>query len=183
MKRFYTLASWALVAFMAVALTGCEHDDWYYYEPWHGDYYRDAYVPNDNNSDYFISLASVLRGQWEGTITTDYIDDQGNRQTGSYGADFQFDQYQSNTINGRGREIDYTQNEQVYNERFSWYIDSKTEDIRLKYDDGREMLVTSYHLDDNSFYGTMESTDGLEVDEFNLSRYTFSNKGLVFDVE
>ena len=45
------------------------------------------------------------------------------------------------------------------------------------------MRVNSFHLDDSSFYGTMVSTDGLEVDEFNLTRYTFSNKGLVFDVE
>ena len=188
MKRFYYLISWAMMAFMAVTLTSCEDDDWYYepYYDWHGDYYRDAYVPNDDNSDYLISMASVLRGQWEGTIKTEYVDDYGQTQRGTFGADFQFDQYKTNTINGRGREINYNlsrDSEEIYRMPFSWYIDSKTEDIYMKYDDGREMLVTSFHLDDNSFYGTMESTDGLEVDEFNLTRYTFSNQGLVFDVE
>lgn len=186
MKKLANLLSWAMMAVMAVALTSCEDDYWYYDDPpapWHGDYYKDAYVPDDDNSDYLISMASVLRGQWDGTIKTEYVDDYGQTQRGTYGADFQFDQYKANTINGRGREIDYADTEEVYNMRFSWYIDEKTEDIYLKFDDGREMLVTSFHLDDNSFYGTMESVDGLEVDEFNLTRYTFSNKGLVFDVE
>ena len=185
----HTLIIWASLAMMALALGGCERDHWYYDEPyhgWHGDYYRDAYVPSDDNSDYLISMASALRGQWEGTISTEYIDDYGHTQKGTFLADFQFDQYKANTINGRGREIDYSWpkgEEEIYRMPYSWYIDSKTEDICMKFDDGREMLVTSFHLDDNSFYGTMESKDGLEVDEFNLSRYTYSNKGLVFDVE
>lgn len=154
-------------------------DNLQYYEDlpeqgtYHGDLYRDAFVPNGFNRGHLISIATTLKGQWKGTINTEYVDDYWNTQKGTYGADFQFDQYKTNSINGRGREINYklsSDSEEIYRMPYSWYIDSKTEDIYMKYDDGREMHVSSYHLDDNSFYGTMKSTDGSEVDEFNLTR-------------
>lgn len=187
MKKISYLILMAIA--VTVAFTSCERDYYYYDDPWYDDpwydYYDEPYTPgNDNNDEYLISMASVLRGQWEGTITTDFYDSEGIHRHETYKTDFQFDQYDNTTINGRGREIDYTENDkEVYRCSFTWYIDKKTEDICMKFDDNREMIVTSFHLDDDSFYGTMESKDGKETDEFNLKRYTFSNKGLTFDVE
>ena len=184
MKRnYYTVIAMAMV--MAMAFTGCERDYYYYDEPWGGDYFVDPYTPDNSHDDgYLISMASVLRGQWQGTITTDFYDAEGNHKRQTYNTDFQFDQYTSNTINGRGRETDFTEDgKEVYRTSFTWYIDERTEDIYLKFDDERVMVVTSFHLDDDSFYGTMQSSDGQETDEFNLKRYTFSNRGLTFDVE
>ncbi|MBR5083342.1 MAG: hypothetical protein IKX33_01990 [Prevotella sp.] len=185
MKKISYLILMAIA--VTVVFTSCERDYYYYDDPWYDEpYYDEPYSPgNDNNNDeYLISMASVLRGQWNGTITTDFYDVSGIHRHETYKSDFQFDQYDNTTINGRGREIDYAENDkEVYRCTFTWYIDKKTEDICLKFDDDREMIITSFHLDDNSFYGTMESKDGQEVDEFNLKRYTFSNKGLTFDVE
>lgn len=176
-----------LAAVVTAGFTSCERDYYYYDEPWIDyDYYDEPYSPggNDKDNSYLMSMASVLRGQWEGTITTDFYDADGMHRHETYQTDFQFDQYDNTTINGRGREIDYNENgKEIYRCAFTWYIDEKTEDIYMKFDDQREMIVTSFHLDDNAFYGSMQSSDGKETDEFNLKRYTFSNKGLTFDVE
>ena len=73
-------------------------------------------------------------------------------------ADFEFDQYDSNSLNGRGRETDYApalddygnyiydnDGNMVYDSqelRFAWYIDPKTGDISIKYDNSGYLFTT-----------------------------------------
>lgn len=174
----------AMMTLTAFSFTSC--DDYYYEdywdEPWYGDYYRDPY---DRGSDYLIQLAQKVRGKWEGTLYTCYYDDYGVKVEGNYETVFEFDQYSNKTTNGRGVEVDYLDGEQVYYDTFSWYIDEKTEDIYLKFDtNGRTMVMYSFHVDNDRFYGEMESKKTGEYNEFDLYRYTYANdSGNTFEAE
>lgn len=125
-------------------------------------------APSDDSE--LITMASVLTGQWRGTLSTKYYDDNGQLWQGVYDTDIQFERKESNTYQGQGMEKDFEDGKMVYASPFSWAIDAQTEDIHLQYADGREMTIYSYHLDNHSFYGTMKSIDGLETDEFNLKK-------------
>lgn len=176
----------AMMAMMAFTLTCCHddywYDDYYYDDYWYGDYYNDPY---DRGSDYLIQMAQKVRGKWEGSLYTSYTDDYGVLVEGNYETVFEFDQYSNKTTNGRGVEIDYLDGEQVYYDTFSWYIDEQTEDIYLKFDtNGRIMIMYSFHVDNDRFYGEMESKKTGEYNKFDLYRYTYANdSGNMFETE
>ena len=127
--------------------------------------------PDPSEEKNLITLASVLTGHWQGTITTQFYDDNGSLHKGIYDTEMVFEQKEGEILNGHGLETDYKDGKMVYRSSFSWMIETKSEDIHLKYDaDQREMVMVSFHIDNKSFYGTMKSTDGWEIDEFNLTR-------------
>ena len=133
---------------------------------------------DDTPDSETLARAALLRGQWRGTISTQYYDDYGNLHKGVYTLDMQFDQYEVNTAHGRGLHTDFEGDEMVYRSPFKWTIDTETKSIHLRYDDLRQMDIITYQLDKESFSGTMISADGLETDVFQLSRYTYSNTSL-----
>ena len=182
MKKFTSFFTMALLAATSLTFVGC--DEYYYDEPYH---YYDDYGWNDRGNryddDYYYQLAQTLRGQWEGTLHTKYIDDDNRLVEGDYYTDFQFDLYENNATRGRGLETDYEGDELVYQVAFTWEIDWKSGDIYLDFDDNRQMILDDYHVDQNSFYGSMYSKKTGEEDSFNLTRYTFANENNTFEAE
>ena len=126
--------------------------------------------PDTPSTTDLITMASVLTGQWHGTLSTKYYDDNGQLWQGVYDTDFLFERKTDDAYEGQGLETDYEKGKMVYASPFSWAIDAKTEDIHLRYDDGRVMTICTFHLDNHSFYGTIKSNDGKETDEFNLQK-------------
>ena len=183
MKKFASFFTMALLAVTSLTFVSC--DDYYYDEPY---YYYDDYGWDDRggnryDNDYYYQLAQTMRGQWEGTIHTKYVDDDNRIVEGNYYTDFQFDLYDNNSTKGRGMETDYDGDECVYNVAFSWEIDWKSGDIYLYFDDDRVMIIDDYHVDQNKFYGSMYSKNNDEEDDFSLTRYTFANENNTFEAE
>ena len=183
MKKFASFFTMALLAATSLTFVSC--DDYYYDEPY---YYYDDYGWDDRggnryDNDYYYQLAQTMRGQWEGTIHTKYVDDDNRVVEGNYYTDFQFDLYDNNSTKGRGMETDYDGDECVYNVAFSWEIDWKSGDIYLSFDDDRVMIIDDYHVDQNKFYGSMYSKNNDEEDDFSLTRYTFANENNTFEAE
>lgn len=185
MKKFISLLNLSIVAVISFSLVACDehyYDDWYY-DDW--GYYGGDHHRTNNNDDYnyFTQLVQTLRGQWEGTIHTKFTDDDYRVVEGDYYTDFQFDYTDLQDLKGRGMETDYEGDELVYQEAFSWYLDTKTEDIIINFDGGRKMIVDEYHLDKNKFSGSMYSKETGEEDTFSLTRYTYANENNTFEAE
>ncbi len=177
------ISKWmAMVAIMvtAMVMTSCEE---HYYVEEYEDYWNDGSGDYGGNDDtYFYDMANTLRGHWSGRIRVNLKNSDGSVDMREYDTDFEFDQVSAGSTNGRGIEIDYEGNTEVYRSTFSWYIDTKTEEIVLQYDDDtkRRMSVYKYELNASAFNGEMDSADGMESDQFWLSRYTLSKPSLVF---
>lgn len=175
-----------MVMFMLAALpllfTSCGEYG-YVYETW--EIVDDADHGGGNNINNYVDMANTLRGHWSGRIEVSLKDNYGNITRRTYDTEFEFDQTNSNSTNGRGIEIDYDGDVKVYQSKFSWYIDTNTEEIVINYDDDdhRLMRVFEYHLDDSSFRGKMDRSDGMEQDVFQLSRYTYSKTNRIFEKE
>ncbi len=183
MKKFTSLLTLALIAATSFSFVSCEehyYDD-YYYDDW--GYYDDGYRRNNDDRNYFLQLVQTLRGQWEGTIHTKYVDDDYRVVEGDYFTEFQFDYTDVESFGGRGQETDYEGDNLVYQESFTWYIDTKSEDLILEFDSGRRMIVDEYHLDKNKFSGSMYSKETGEENTFSLSRYTYANENNTFEAE
>ena len=170
----------AALAAMSFTFTSCD-------DPWDGWGYGDGHWENGhgNSDDYYISMANTIRGHWTGVIQVQTYDKWGNLVTNTLDTDFEFDQYYTNSTGGRGQEIDYRGEEIVYKSTFTWQIDTRTDEIIVKYDDleQRDMIVFEYDLRNNSFTGTMDSRDGSERNIFNLTRYTYSKGNNTFEKE
>lgn len=193
-----------MVAVLAMALTftSCDddpwHDDWDYRDynqGWYDDYdwYGDAFNYGTNTLN---QEAQALRGYWTGQIENAYYDNKNQLQRVQMNAEFEFDQYDSNSLNGRGRETDYapmvdddgnyvydSDGQLVYDSqelRFSWYIDPRTGDINIKYDGSGYEYKTewdggfSLNTQSKRFYGVFTGTNNNEQISFNLSRTTLA---------
>lgn len=184
MKRMNRFLEMMAMAAMPLLFTACDDDhyvyDYYdYYEEWYDDY--DWYDKSFNyGTNVLNEEAQCLRGHWEGDMVLEYTDDYGQRQRAAMGVEFEFDQYNSKSLNGRGREIDYVGDE--WQElRFSWYIDPRTGDINIKYDGSGFTFrldindrVNGFYLDDNVFYGTMVGQNNDEIIYFDCTRTTLA---------
>ena len=179
MKKLTSFFTMALLAATSFTFVAC--DEYYYDDPYY--YGWDDHRGSGYNDDYYYQLAQTLRGQWEGTISTKYIDDDNRVVQGNYYTDFQFDLYDNNATKGRGMETDWDGDECVYNVPFSWEIDWQSGDIYLYFDDNRVMIIDDYHVDQDKFYGSMVSKKNDEWDDFSLTRYTFANENNIFEAE
>lgn len=204
-NKFYTLL--AAVA-MVFTFTSCDDDpwhDWDYYdysEGWYDDYrwYDDAF---NYGTDYLNREASALRGYWKGRTELHYYDNNGQRQVAQMESEFEFDQYNQNSLNGRGREVDYAprvdnNGNYVYDNtgalvydsqelRFSWYIDPRTGDINIKYDKSGTVYTAAFQngfsLDTKTgqFYGTFRCQKYDEELRFDLTRTTLAKPNVDFE--
>lgn len=182
---------WATLVFgvLPFSFTSCDDPwgwDYYdYYEDWYYDYnwYDDAF---DYGTERLKLMASTLRGHWEGTMRNEYTDDFGHRVYVDMYVYFEFDQYNSRSLNGRGREIDYVGNESQ-ELRFSWYIDPRSGDIHIRYDGSGYTFVLDSHgnsqtsgfsLSDDYFNGVMEGVNNDELIYFDCVRTTWAKPSL-----
>lgn len=190
MKRIsYTLSLLFLMA-VPVLFTSCDdeppYDPYDYYSNYYGDWY-DSYDWYNNSFDYgtdqLTAMAQCLRGHWAGTITNVYTDDDGQRKAVNMNVQFEFDQYDSSSLNGRGQEIDYVGDESQ-ELRFTWYIDPRTGNINIKYDRSGSTFVldaknntqdSGFSLDKNAFSGVMEGVNNDEMLYFDCTRTTLSS--------
>lgn len=194
MKKIFTPLAMFAFAMFAFTMTSCDDDEPYYrpnyynyYDSWYDNY--DWYnQPFNNGTDELTEEAQCLRGHWEGTMIADFINEQtGRREQSQFHADIEFDQYDSKSLNGRGREID-TAGDDWQELRFTWYIEPRTGDIYIKYDGSGTILKMDaaskdygFYLDDNAFYGYMAGQNVDDVYYIDLTRYTLANSNSTFD--
>lgn len=184
-KVRFTLALLLMAATMTT-LTSCDDDPWRWdYYDYYGDWY-DNYDWYNDSFDYgtkeLNALAQTLRGHWTGSLRNYYRDDNGQWTYADMDVDFEFDQYDSQSLNGRGREVDYVGDE--WQElRFSWYIDPRTGNINVRYDNsGYTFLLDAsaneefagFSLDANAFSGVMEGQNNDELLVFDCTRTTLA---------
>ena len=149
------------------------HDNWY------DDNYSNQNTNNSDNDNTLNILANTLRGHWEGKMLYEYTEN-GIRKQATFDAQMEFDQYDATSISGRGVEVDISGTE-TQELKFSWYIDSKTGDIYVTYDDSKKQYVITFsssdiqsYLDTKSFHGTMKGVNNDEYLDFDFSRYTYA---------
>lgn len=125
----------ALMALLAVpfALTSCDDDDWYYDDYWNGGYPDDS----GNEADQMVA---VLSGQWQGDMVYTYTNEQAlpgeeNRVSERYAVEMTF--YRSEDAKdryaGQGVEVDRNEQGDTQALNFTWWIDTRTGDIYIKY--------------------------------------------------
>lgn len=186
MKQIKMYLALIAIATMPLMFTSCDDDPWEWdYYDYYGDWYYDYdWYGNAFNygTDDLNAMAQMLRGHWTGTLRNEYTNDYGKREYVDMYVDFEFDQYNSRSLNGRGSEIDYVGNESQ-ELRFSWYIDPRSGDIHIKYDnsgytfvlDARANSDTSgFSLSSENFSGVMEGTNNTELVYFECARTTLS---------
>lgn len=183
MKHTRLLSLLMAVATMPLMFTSCDDPwDYYdYYDDWYDgyDWYNDAF---NHGTSQLNLMAQTLRGHWEGTMRNEYTNEYGEREYVDMNVYFEFDQYNSLSLNGRGREVDYVGNESQ-ELRFSWYIDPRTGDIRIKYDGSNYTFLLDSHantptsgfsLSDDFFSGVMEGLNNTELIYFDCERTTLA---------
>lgn len=186
MKQIKMYLALMAIATMPLMFTSCDDDPWEwdyydYYGEWYYDYnwYGDAF---NYGTDELNQMAQMLRGHWTGTLRNEYTNNSGQREYVDMYVDFEFDQYNSRSLNGRGSEIDYV-GDDSQELRFSWYIDPRSGDIHIKYDnsgytfvlDARANSSTSgFSLSSEMFSGVMEGTNNDELVYFDCSRTTLA---------
>ncbi len=146
---------------------------------WYDDTYNNQNTNNSGNDNTLNILANTLRGHWEGKMLYEYTEN-GTRKQATFDAQMEFDQYDATSISGRGVEVDISGTE-TQELKFSWYIDSKTGDIYVTYDDSKKQYVITFsssdiqsYLDTKSFHGTMKGVNNDEYLDFDFSRYTYA---------
>lgn len=197
MKKFFTPMAMFAIAMLSMTMTSCDDDPWYDYRPNYYNYYDSWYDSYDwynesftSGTDQLTEEAQCLRGHWEGTMIAEYTNDQtGRREQSQFYADIEFDQYDSKSLNGRGRETD-TAGEDQQELRFAWYIEPRTGDIYIKYDGSGSIVRLDakskdmgFSLDDNAFYGYMVGQNIDDVYYFDLTRYTLAKDNNLFEAE
>ena len=179
MKSLKNIGIMAALAVATILVTSCEIDN--YYEDntyrrysWWDDSYE--YPSND-----LLAMAQTLLGHWDGRFVARGVDAYGNAGTKVYYTDIEFDQYNSNAIYGRGRQVDYEgrNDPNPFSRSFSWRIDTRTRAIVITYDNNYTMTIaySELSLNDNAFEGVMRGAN--ETDEFDFRRYTLAKKGMV----
>jgi hypothetical protein len=184
-----SIISITLMAMSSVALVSCYEDD-PYYDDWYSsyDWYDNAYDYNNwdgNNTNDLASEASVLCHPWQGTLVYNYYEN-GQRKQAQMSVDMLFDRYDTNAVNGRGQETDYDNqgNSQVL--KFAWYIDPKTENIYIKYDESGSIFYFDanrtdqygFILNSNEFSGYAAGQNVDESLDFDLSRASLAKANL-----
>lgn len=169
MKKITQLLPIALMALFSFGFVSCTDDDDYYYD----DDYDSEYVD-------LTHMAQILRGHWTGKTAARFYNEQQQLVEEVYDTDIEFDQYDSNSLSGRGRQLDYIRGELVYDRVFSWRIDRGTGDIIMIYNgengDNFQMVIDydDLNLTDRSFSGVQRGNG--ETDEFAYNRYTYAKK-------
>ncbi len=209
MKWTNTFSALLVMMTMTFAFTSCDEDPWDdgwdyydYSQGWYDDYdwYDDAF---DYGNNTLKQEAQALRGYWTGKVENRYYDQQNQLQKVQMDAEFEFDLYNSNALNGRGRETDYApmiddygnyvyddNGQLVYDSqqlRFSWYIDPRSGDICIKYDGSGYEYRTSWNggfslnTQTGQFCGTFNGCNNNEQIAFSLTRTTLAKPNLSFD--
>ena len=175
MKKLIKITMLLAVVATTMMYASCDsgHDNWY------DDNYSNQNTNNSDNDNTLNILANTLRGHWEGKMLYEYTDN-GIRKQATFDAQMEFDQYDATSISGRGVEVDISGTE-TQELKFSWYIDSKTGDIYVTYDDSKKQYVITFsssdiqsYLDTKSFHGTMKGVNNDEYLDFDFSRYTYA---------
>lgn len=174
-KTLFSYAVAMTVVAASLILTGCDHDDYRYWDDWHYyDYHPyDGYHHGDGmmSDDDMVMMAQYLNAHWSGTLTALYADEDGNDVEDRFDIDWEFDQESADATHGRGQETTFVGGEEHGVRFFSWSIE-RDGDISMVYDDGVEMTIVydEMTLTANQFTGVMEGVNIEETDVFTLSR-------------
>ena len=172
MKKLMKIIMLLVIVATTMIFASCDSGDDNWYD-------NNQNTNNSSNDNTLNVLANTLRGHWEGKMLYEYTEN-GTRKQATFDAQMEFDQYDATSISGRGVEVDISGTE-TQELKFSWYIDSKTGDIYVTYDDSKKQYVITFsssdiqsYLDTKSFHGTMKGVNNDEYLDFDFSRYTYA---------
>lgn len=175
MKKLIKITMLLAVVATTMIYASCDSGN----DNWYDDTYNNQNTNNSGNDNTLNILANTLRGHWEGKMLYEYTVN-GIRKQATFDAQMEFDQYDATSISGRGVEVDISGTE-TQELKFSWFIDSKTGDIYVTYDDSKKQYVITFsssdiqsYLDTKSFHGTMKGVNNDEYLDFDFSRYTYA---------
>ena len=159
MKRLTMILMVFAVGVIPFLFTSCDdsNDDgdyYYYYNPWdagfswnnpwwyhynNGGYDWNNYYDSgrEDQGDNILAEAQVLNGEWRGVMQ--YVPAK-SQTTTKFNCDMTFTQYNQNSINGTGIEVDASGDESQ-TLHFKWYIDERNGDIYIKYDSGYTFVM------------------------------------------
>ncbi|MDD5862206.1 MAG: hypothetical protein PUD15_06550 [Prevotella sp.] len=166
MKKISTYMVMLAVAAMPLAFTSCDDDYWNWWDDYDDPYYDNGYSwnynynnPYDGQEDEALALAQTLNGQWVGTM--EYLTASENTVS-NFGIKWTFAQYDTNSLSGNGTEIDTDNQGNTQTLEFSWYVDEQTEDIYMKYADGKVFVMDINPKNNIGFYldGNKGTFDG-----------------------
>jgi hypothetical protein len=182
MKR-YNYLFLLLIAVSSMVLVSCDDDDDWYYDDWYGRNWRDG-EHNDQNQDQidFVKMAQTLAGDWHGTTTATFQNQDGQWQTVKYYTEINFTLASaSNATFGNGLQNDFEgdNTQATYSRQFTWYIDTQDNpgDIIIEYIDPNNVsskfkMIISYddlRLNERTFTGKIVAEDKTESDVFDWS--------------
>ncbi len=177
MNRLRTMGMMAALAIATMMVSSCEVDNSYYEDNYYrrSSWWDDSY---DYPSTDLLAMAQTLRGHWDGQLIARGVDANGNAGVKYYYTDIEFDQYNSNAIYGRGRQVDFEgrNDPNPFRRSFSWRIDTRTRAIVITYDNNYTMSIAyrELNLNDNELTGTMRGIN--ETNDFDFRRYTLAKK-------
>lgn len=155
MKRLTMILMVFVVGAIPFLFTSCDNsDDNDYYNPWDagfswnnpwwysyndGNYYWNDYYNSgrEDQGDDILAEAQVLNGEWRGVMQ--YVTAK-SQTTTKFNCDMTFTQFNQNSINGTGIEVDASGDESQ-TLHFRWYIDERNGDIYIKYDSGSTFVM------------------------------------------
>ena len=156
-----------LTSFLVFTSLGCEREDLHYDD---GKEVNQDPPAGSEEDDMLGRVARLLPGEWKGSAKMDFIDNDNQWKHNRYDeVTLSFSPITTRGMEGDGSESDYEGGKRVWKMAFKWQVDT-SDVIHLTYADGRRMVSTSYHLDDNVFNARFVSTDQLETDEYSLTR-------------
>lgn len=197
MKKLKIWVAVGLMLAVPALLGSCDSDPWYggWDDGWTwGNNYNNR--PSDeqvSNEDFFVAMAQTLAGQWRGNMMAYALDANGTViDSMAYSTDIEFKQYNAQSISGTGTQYDFnpTNDKLELQRNFTWYINPQTGNIYLTYKEVNANGTTSdyvmtiayddLNLNNRSFTGYLQATNGNEVDDFWFNRYaqTRASRGI-----
>ena len=168
------------ILILALATIGCEREQLSYQasEP---PQVPDSVPVVPGGPNVATAVAQHLVGEWNGTMFSTYIDDEGKPASTNSQVTFKFQTYTDGAINGNGHEASFIDGRCVWQMSFLWAVNNDS-CLTLRYSDKHLMRSTMMHLDGHSLQIHLVSPDALEHDDIQLTRVISKSSSTAFDL-
>lgn len=114
-------------------------------------------------------IVKRLAGVWQGTLSTQWFNDDGEIVAGTYEANYEFEPPVGTTYQGKGLETLYKDGTRVWRMSFNWSLNEKGH-IRFVNAEGGGYNIKEYRLSEESFSGSYYSDNMLETCRFEFRK-------------
>lgn len=142
MKKIYTLFSFIIMMTCLATLTGCSED---------------------------VMIAQDLRGVWRGELSQDYYDHRWGYVTEYTEVEYEF--YDNAFSMRKGSGVEYSYDRRGRGSACGFDYEVRNGNIYLYFDDGADIVITDYRLNDRIFSGFFrDAHTGDDIARFTLAR-------------